>query len=633
MANKLINEESPYLQQHANNPVDWLPWGDEAFELATSQNKPIFLSIGYSSCHWCHVMERESFEDEKIAKILNENYICIKVDKEERPDIDKHFQEIYMRMNNKAGGWPLSIFMTSDKIPIYSGTYIPPIANYGLMGFKDLIKIISKTYSKDLEMLKQKGQEVLNALKPKSKIEATKIDENLLNIVTKQIKQVYESEYGGFGDSPKFPHSYTLNLAINLYKLTNDEELKNIVEHTLDNMLVGGIYDIVDGGFCRYSTDKTWLVPHFEKMTYDNALMTTTLVNAYKMSGNSLYKIKAKEIADFMLEKMSQDNLFFSASDADTNGIEGEYFTYDYDEVKNAFKKAGVDSSMLSRLSISRNGNFDGKSIARVLNSTKLLDSDVQEAIKVLKSLRKDREYPFIDKKVITSNSAMMIDALFNLAMVEAEYKEVARNALTALESKMSDGVKLYHSALISNNPKTDGFLEDYAWLIKANLSAYSVSLDELYLIRATNLANEAVRRYFKDGLWLVSDGEFKNYVEDTDASTPSSVAIMVQNLLTLRSLVEPIYEKFAFSTLEVNSYNLMRQAISRPTLTDVAIRYIKDDNIIKSKEDNLKELIGFNFKYPYTLLKLTLDENIEVCSNRACFANFKSVDELKKSF
>ena len=632
MANKLINEESPYLQQHANNPVNWLPWGDEAFELASSQNKPIFLSIGYSSCHWCHVMERESFEDEKIAKILNENYVCIKVDKEERPDIDKHFQEVYMKMNNKAGGWPLSIFMTSEKIPIYSGTYIPPIANYGLMGFKDLIEIISKTYNKDLEMLKQKGQEVLNALKPKSKIEATKIDENLLNIATKQIKQVYEKEYGGFGTAPKFPHSYTLNLAINLYKLTKDDELENIVEHTLDNMLVGGIYDIVDGGFCRYSTDKTWLVPHFEKMTYDNALMITTLINAYKISGNELYKEKAKEIADFMLGKMSQDSLFFSASDADTNGVEGEYFTYKYSEVKSAFEEAGIDSSMLSRLSISRNGNFDGKSIPRVIDVKELLNNDIKQAVLILKRLREDREYPFIDKKVITSNSAMMVDALCNLATVEAEYKDIALNALTALEAKMSDGVKLYHSVLIDNKPKVDGFLEDYAWLVKANISAYSVSLDELYLIRATNLANEAVKRYFKDGLWLVSDGEFKDYAEDTDASTPSSVAIMVQNLLTLRSLVEPIYEKFAFKTLEVNSYNIMRQAISRPTMTDAAISYIKDDNIVKSKEENLKELVGYNFKYPYTLLKLTLDDNIEVCSNKACFASFKSVDELKKS-
>ena len=631
MSNRLINEESPYLQQHAHNPVDWYPWSQEAFDKAQKEGKAIFLSIGYSSCHWCHVMERESFENEEIAKRLNKNFISIKVDKEERPDIDRHFQEVYIKMNNKPGGWPLSIFMTPEKIPFYSATYIPPIANYGLMGFGELLDIIAKSYKNDPKMLESKGQEVLNALKPKTKIEATKITKQLIDIAAKQIKQVYDQANGGFGKAPKFPHASTLNLAINLYKLTKDDELRNIVTHTLDSMLLGGIYDLVDGGFSRYSTDDIWLIPHFEKMTYDNALMAKVLVKAYNTFGIKRYKDSAIEVVDFMLEKMSQDNLFFSASDADTNGIEGEYFTFNYNEVKEAFEANGIDTKLLYNLSITKNGNFDGKSIVRLSSIELKKAPEVKKALQVLKSLRAKKSYPFIDKKVITSWNAMMIDAIFELSKIEPKYQDIASNYLEALESKMVNGVKVHHSCLIQNTPKVDGFLEDYAWLINAYLQSYSVTLDELELIKATNLANEAVRRFYKDGKWQIGDGEFKNFEQDYDSTYTSSLSLMTQNLLTLRSLVEPIYEKFAFKTLEVNSYNLMRQPISRPTLTDAAIRYINDDVIIKAKEELLKELIGVDLKYPYTLLKVSLDTNYQICTNKACFTTAKNREELLK--
>jgi len=365
MPNRLYHEESPYLQQHAFNLVDWYPWGQEALNRAKKEDKPIFLSIGYSSCHWCHVMERESFENEEIAKELNEHFICIKVDKEERPDIDKHFQEIYIKMNNKAGGWPLSIFMTPNLVPIYSATYIPPIPNYGMMGFKELIKLLAKSYKEKKEQLIQKGQEVLEALKPKSKIEATKINDFIIQNSITQIKQVFNKTYGGFGNAPKFPHSYTLNLTCNLYKLTKDKKLKHIVEFTLDNMLRGGMYDIVEGGFCRYSTDEEFFIPHFEKMTYDNALMSVTLLKAYEITSKEIYKQKAFEILDFMVEKMSQDGLFFSASDADTNGVEGEYFIYEYDEVAKAFRENNIDISLLGVLNIYKNGRFDSNLLAK----------------------------------------------------------------------------------------------------------------------------------------------------------------------------------------------------------------------------------------------------------------------------
>ncbi len=628
MANSLINEESPYLLQHANNPIDWFPWGDEALEKAKKENKPIFLSIGYSSCHWCHVMEKESFENIDIAKKLNENFICIKVDKEERPDIDKHFQEIFIKMNNKPGGWPLTIFLTPNLNPVYSATYIPPYPKYGLNGLNDLIDTITKAYKKDSKLLEKKGQEVLEAIKPKSKIEATKLSDALISIASRQIKQVYDKKWGGFGDAPKFPNAYTLELAINLYKLTKDDELKKIVTHTLDNMLLGGIYDIVDGGFCRYSTDRMWLVPHFEKMTYDNALMINVLIRAHKTFDIKRYKEVAAEITEFMQNRMSQENLFFTASDADSNAEEGGYFVYDYSETKKAFENAGINSDFLYRLGITKKGNFEGKSIVRLENLNIKQSLEFKKAIKILRNIRAAREYPFIDKKIITSWNAMMVSSLFEMAKTEPEFLEAAEKSLKALEEKMVINGKVYHSALIENKAKIEGFLEDYAWLIKAYLQAYSVNLDEIELIKAADLTNAAIKNFYSEGFWRVGGKEFKNFANDYDASYPSSVSIMVQNLLTLRSLAEPVYEKFAFKTLEVNSYNIMRQPISRPTITDAAIRYIKDDIIIKSNSLNLKDL---QFDYPYVGLKVTNSNDFQICNNKACFATAKTGQELKE--
>ncbi len=630
MANRLYYEESPYLKQHANDLINWYPWGDEALSLAKEQNKPIFLSIGYSSCHWCHVMQKESFLNEEIANKLNKNFISIKVDKEERPDIDKHFQEVFSKMNGNVGGWPLSIFLAPTLEPIYSATYIPPIANYGKMAFGDLIDIIFDSWQKDSKSLINKGLDVLNAMRPKNKIEATKIHDGLIKVTINQIKQVYDKNYGGFGSAPKFPQASIIELALNLYSLTEDKELKEIVTNTLDFMALGGMYDIVDGGFCRYSTDEIWLVPHFEKMTYDNAQLIKVYALAYKVTKIKRYKDIAIEIAEFMLEKMSRDNLFFSASDADTNGIEGEYFIYDYNEVKEAFAKNDIDSSLLYELSITKNGNFDGKSIVRLHDISLREDKNIQDAIKVLKELRVNREYPFIDKKIITSWNAMMITALFELSYIEPKYKDIAIESLKRLKSKMLNSLTLYHSSLIETEPKIEGFLEDYAYFIEAILMAFNTTLDESYLIEAISLTNEAIRVFYKNGRWQIGNLDFKNFVDDFDSSYPSPLSVMVNNLLTIRSLGESIYEKFAYQTMQVQSYNLMRQPISRPKLANVVIRYLKDDKIIKSNINNLKQLQTKDLKYPYILFKPTLSSDIEICNNSSCFAKYSRVDEVE---
>ncbi len=581
MANRLQNEDSPYLKQHSLDPINWYPWGEEALNRAKEENKPIFISIGYSSCHWCHIMQKESFSNSEIATLLNEHFISIKVDKEERPDIDRHFQEIFIKMNNKAGGWPLSIFTTPNLIPIYSAAYLPIEPKFGIIGFKELLNTITQSYKRDPQLLINKGEEVLNALKPKNKIEATKIDENLINIAIKQIKQVYEPEFGGFGKAPKYPHTYTLNLTIDLYKLTKDSELKEIVNNTLKNMLLGGIYDIVDGGIYRYSTNEQWLVPYFGKSCYDNALFIETLLKAYDITKDSLYLDKAYEVADFMIEKLSQKGLFFSACDGNRNSVEGEYFLFDYNETKDAFKEKGLDLDLLDKLSITKNGNFNGKSIARLKDIRLYNDLQIKEALKVLKEVRSKKVYPFVDKKIITSLNGMMINALCKLSRYDSRYLDIAKISLEALLNKMVDGVKLYHSSLIDSPRRVEGFLEDYVWLIKAYLAYYEVSLDKTYLVKATNLANEAIRLFYKGGRWIIGNLDFKNFADFTDVSFPSSVAIMTQNMLTLRSLVDSIYEKFAFNSLQVSSYKLMRQPISMPTMTSAALKYLNPDYAI----------------------------------------------------
>ncbi len=635
MPNRLIHEDSPYLQQHAHNPVDWYPWGEEAFERARRENKAIFLSIGYSSCHWCHVMERESFENEELAANLNEHFVSVKVDREERPDIDKHFQEIFVTMNGRAGGWPLSVFMTPEKIPFYSATYIPPEPRYGMMGFGELLDVIADKYAREREILVEKGKEVLEFLRPKAKIQATKIDERLEETVRKQIETVYDEKFGGFGGAPKFPHASTLILAMELYELRKEPKLLAIVTHTLDTMTLGGLYDLVDGGFCRYSTDEAWLVPHFEKMTYDNALMAEVLVRAWRITGEERYRDLAYETLDFMLDRMMEEDLFFSASDADTEGEEGKYFIYEYEEVLRALREGGIEDpeAVARRLSITPRGNFEGRSIVRFQGPRDRSNPEVRKALKILKNIRTGRTYPFIDRKIQSSWNAMMIRALFVAGAYEGRYREQAVRSLEALEAKMAAGVTLYHSALMGKPPKELGFLEDYVWWGSALMEGYQCTLDERYLIRATELANEAIRRFYADGRWRIDDGEFRQFAEDTDSGYPSSVGVAAHWMQELRSLVEPIYEKFLYRTLEVHSYDLMRQPISRPTLASAAIRYLRDDWILKAKEERLLEHREErrDLGYPWLLYRTALNEGYLLCDNRSCFAEEESFEGIRK--
>ncbi|MBU0720669.1 thioredoxin domain-containing protein [bacterium] len=633
MPNRLAQEDSPYLQQHKNNPVDWYPWGEEAFAKAKEEDKAIFISIGYSSCHWCHVMEETVFENTTCADILNESFVCIKVDREERPDIDKHYQEVHMLLNRRAGGWPTSIFCTPQNKPFFAGTYIPPESKEGSvsgMGFIDLTKLIAQKIGEHDPKLFENADEIEKFLEHKEHPkEATVLKEEFLQNFMLQVKNNYDTKDGGFSVAPKFPQASTLNALITIDRLFADNSAKAMVVDTLKSMKKGGMYDLVDGGFCRYSVDNMWLVPHFEKMLYDNALLCNVYTQAYLTYKEESFLETAKEIADFWYNFMSEDELFYSASDADSEGEEGTYFVYGYDEVYTLLAENGYENiqTMMDEMQITPHGNFEGKNIIRLESGKKPKYFD--EVKILLQGLRKKRDYPFCDKKVQTSWSGMMIHSLFNLGAIDAKYTQKAVKSLEALlETMYIDGV-LYHTTLIHKTPKIEAFLEDYAFLAQALVTAYKFTQDELYLINAQRLTNKALEKFYNKGEWSFSSGEFVTKAEIYDNTYTSSVSIMIDVLISLGALLEDEkYTHFAFKTLEYNSYELGRRPVHYPYMLVQMFRYLRGERIIKANSANLSQnsLSLVNVNYPFVQFKQSNENGFMVCGDKSCFANTDDV-------
>ena len=637
MSNRLEKEDSPYLQQHKENPVDWWPWCDEAFTKAKAEKKGIFISIGYSSCHWCHVMEHEVFENETIAAYLNDNFISIKVDKEERPDIDKHYQEVHQLLNRRTGGWPTSIFSTPENKPFYAATYIPPEPQDRNMGFMQLIEIIAPKISENDEKLFQNADEIETFLKPnKRPTEAKELQLSIIDTFLKQVSNNYESTYGGFSVTPKFPHVSTLTALLNIATIDKNSEAEKMVRHTLEQMQRGGMLDIVEGGFCRYSTDDKWLVPHFEKMTYDNGLLIELYTRASIVLDDERFLVTAKESADFMLNKMAEESLFYSASDADTEGEEGKYFVYDYDEVitllqKNNYNTTDIDE-IATTLSISPKGNFEGHNIIQL--TTPQRPVWFNNVMTLLQELRQTRLYPFIDKKVQVSWNAMMISSLFSLADLDINYLTKATAHLDALLKSMYIDDTLYHSTLMHKEPKVNAFLEDYAYLGRSLVKAYESTFNETYLLLAQQFANTALMNFYEEGRWYFSKGEFVTEADMGDSSYPGSVGMMVDLLLSLGVLVDNKYRRFGFKTLEYYSVKLSKTPISFPYFLDQVHRYIKEDRVIKSKKENLsKELAQLaKISYPYTKRYGSNEsDGYMICGLQSCFANTKDIHNINE--
>jgi uncharacterized protein YyaL (SSP411 family) len=596
MFNHLKNESSPYLRQHENNPINWYPWGEEALNRAKSENKSIFLSIGYSSSFWCQVMNLESFQSEKIAELLNERFIAIKVDKDERPDIEKYYQKVYKLMNRRDAASPLSIFLTENLEPYYAASYIAPLSHKEEFGFEELLRSASKKYITEYDTLVEKGKEILENINPKDKsIEATKLTLDITKTITIHTENLIDKKYGGFGDAPKFPHASTLALLFDCYEITNDETLLNSALLTLDGMAKGGFYDHIDGGFHRYSTDEKWLIPNFEKTTYDNAQLITNYLRAFELTGDFYYRYIAFNSIEFMLSKMSTSNnnakLFYSTSDAKSDKVDGKYFTFSYDEVIKKLQEKNyslLDITKISTtLNITKDGDFNGENIIRIDNPKDLNLNDYPDILKLLQEIRETKTYPFIDKKIITSWNAMMISLLFKAGTIDTKYKNIAIDSLEKLLDTLYINRTLYHSTVEDNVPKNRAYLEDYAYLGEALITAYQVTLDKSYLDMATNFANTLIEQFYKYGKWNFSNGEFEIEENIYDNTYPSSLSTALSLLMNISSIANDTYRKFVFNTLEINSYNLMRQPLSSPKLTQVTLRYLKDDIIFKT---NLKE-------------------------------------------
>ncbi len=620
MANHLVNSDSPYLLQHADNPVNWYPWSEEAFEKAKRENKLIFLSIGYSTCHWCHVMEKESFENKEIADILNKYYVSIKVDREEMPDIDKYYQKVYQLMNKRAGGWPLTIIMTPDKKPFYAATYIPPHYSQFGPGLKEILTAIARDYQNNPQKIKEIANNFEQYFKENENrsLPKEKIDKSVLEKIINQVKEEFDFTYGGTKGAPKFPLESTLDLLIDVYMLSKNETVKKAIDVTLEKMAKGGIFDQIEGGFYRYSTDSKWEIPHFEKMLYNNANLPLVYLRWYKITGNELFFEVAKRSIDEMLHRYRDKNgLFFSASNADSEGVEGKYFVYEYDEVEKEFSKFDNKEELLNYFGIKKYGNFNGRNNPTINGKR---PKNYKEALEVLKNIRKKRVFPFIDTKKITAWNAMMIKALFKISEFDESYKKQAIKTLEVLLEEMYKD-KLYHSYNKNKNAKKEALLEDYAYLISSLVTAYEYTYEEKYLNLANKLINEAKK--FKNKEWYMN--ESKTIKADySDSSYASSLSVLANDFLDL-AVLEFNFDYFnqAKEIVENGSFYIKNYPLFYATLTKAFLKIEFKEYVIKSSYPLYKE----NFSYPYILWKK--GENFEICTIERCLGKSNDLKAL----
>ena len=553
--NRLIHETSPYLLQHAHNPVDWYPWGPEALEAAKTRNCPILLSIGYSACHWCHVMERESFENEAIAALMNRWFVCIKVDREERPDLDEIYMAATVAMNQGQGGWPMTVFLTPDQRPFFAGTYFPPEGRWGRPGFPDLLKKISDVWSRDAEGVRHQAQELTGRLQREWQTPApVSVSDQVLDTVIAEYRQDFDARFGGFGGAPKFPPAAGLSLLLRCYRRTGDSMALQMVKTTLDAMAAGGIYDHIGGGFARYSTDERWLVPHFEKMLYDNALLARTYLEAFQVTAHEAYRNVVTDVLDYIRREMTDsEGGFFSATDADSEGVEGKFFVWTPEEVTRAVDDAEEARRFCAAYDISPHGNWEHKSIPNrmrpldaVAGELKISIDELEDTMRRVRSVlyqaRKKRVPPGLDDKIITAWNGMMISAMAEAARVlgRSDYFDTAKKAadfLLRVHGKGDDGL-LRTSR--HGRAHLEAVLEDYAFLGEGLVDLYEAGGDEHYLEVARRLA-ERLLRSFQDldqGGFYTTAKEHEALIvrgrEGADGATPSGNAVAAMFLARL---------------------------------------------------------------------------------------------------
>ena len=572
-ANKLIKEKSPYLLQHAYNPVEWYPWSNEAFTKAKESDKPVFLSIGYSTCHWCHVMEKESFEDDEIAELMNDAFISIKVDREERPDIDSVYMSV-CQMLTGGGGWPMTIIMTPDKKPFFAGTYFPKESRFGRVGMKELVPRIKELWRTKREELLNSSEQIASALNSSSSPQTgNPLTEEIFKIAFKEFEERFDEEYGGFGNAPKFPTPHNLMFLLRYWKRYNDESALRMVEKTLSEMRKGGIYDHIGFGFSRYSTDSEWLVPHFEKMLYDQALLVMAYTEAYQVTKNNFYRDTAEEILTYVMRDMtSAEGGFYSAEDADSEGEEGKFYLWTAEEIKKILEDDA--DTILKYFNVKKEGNFTDsvhgtKSDSNILHTkmslkefaeeSGLTEKEFKEKLEnaglKLFAVREKRIHPYKDDKILADWNGLMISAFAKAAQVLGKkgYADAAVKAADFILSKMFDDKGRLLHRYREGEAAVFGNADDYAFFIQALLDLYEATFETRYLKKAFSL-NEDFITYF----WDNNNGSFfftPDYGEKLitrqkeiyDGAVPSGNSVAMLNLLRIaRITAEAEYEEKA---------------------------------------------------------------------------------------
>lgn len=687
--NNLINETSPYLLQHAYNPVDWYPWDEKAFDLAKKENKPIFLSIGYSTCHWCHVMEKESFEDEEIAKILNDNFISIKVDREEMPAVDSMYMDSAMIFTG-SGGWPLTVIIDNDKKPFFAGTYYPKIS---------LIKIlndISDTWKNNPNKLKNIASEIINDLnnlnnsnKNKDQNKSQNRDKNenkSLNsdifdysIIEKgfeNLKERFDPQYGGFGYSPKFPSVQNILFLNRYYIYKEDNEAKNMVEKTLNCMFNGGIFDHIGGGFSRYSVDGQWLVPHFEKMMYDNGMLAMAYLEAGLLFDKKYLKI-AKKILDFSFREMLGENGFYTAQDADSEGKEGKYYLFTINDIRKALGNSDAEK-FCKIFDITREGNFGRKNIPNLINiydfnkteynkvfngndKEKINDYDfnsfIEQSTKKLYEYRLKRIPPFKDEKNLSFVNGLMIATLSLAGNVLHNNEYISR------AEEIGDFIlnKLYHNGMIYTSYKdgklgNKGVLDDYSYVVWGFIELYKTTFNKKWLSAAEEITNNMINLFFEDGNLYLSTSEVHDLPIRTknayDGAIPSGNNIAIINLMNLYFITNNNFYKNIFENILSN----LKQDIERNPLAFITLLssfiYNKTGGIHINlyidplKDSDLKATKNkIDFWNPFLTMSVFNKNNegfsenmVSICENMVCkplisFDNFSYVDIISKTF
>uniref|UniRef100_UPI0040567460 thioredoxin domain-containing protein n=1 Tax=Agathobacter sp. TaxID=2021311 RepID=UPI0040567460 len=662
MKNHLANETSPYLLQHAENPVEWYPWCDEAFIRAEKEDKPVFLSIGYSTCHWCHVMAHESFEDDEIADFLNKHFISIKVDKEERPDIDSIYMSVCQALTG-SGGWPTTIFMTPQQKPFFAGTYFPKTEKYGQISFQKLLEIVDEKWRKQRKNLTDSAEEIIKAVNERYEQanRETHANTDSLHYLPEHAvalyKRIFDKEYGGFGDAPKFPTPHNLLFLMRYYQKNKDNDAMQMAEKTLFRMYRGGMFDHIGGGFSRYSTDAYFLVPHFEKMLYDNALLILAYAKAYQLTKNQAYRDVAEKTASYILREMAHPKGgFYSAQDADSEGIEGKYYLFEPWETLDILGST-IGQEFNAYYDITEHGNFEGKNIPNLLHNNNT-DNPLEEFLPLIYDYRKNRYHLHLDDKILTAWNGLMIAAMCQLYRVTENdaYLEAAKKAQKFIETELmeagSNGKEdrenrqLYVSYRDGKRGQK-AFLDDYANEVFALVSLYEATLESGYLQKAENLCDRLHEDFYDEqhgGFFLYGkDNEqlIMKPKETYDGAVPSGNSMMAYNLVRLYHITEKEDYKYlaekqlAFMYKEAKGYPagyamyliaLLEFADTPDTVTIVPKAETDLVNLSpKIALDTVIRIRGANGEYPMKNGSTTF----YVCKGRSCKPPVNVLDDF----